>query len=380
MGSAKLRMKPQAIIHLWCPGIEETGGIQHYSACCVQALRELYPQAKIRVFSKNDLVSDTSSSVHAFGRWRGKMHTPVFAATGLAWALWERPDLILATHPHFMKALAPLTRLGIPCLTAAHGVEVWGQLQGRLGEALQQATGVLPVSHYTSAIIKEEAQVPEARLCVVPDTFRESQFTPGPKSVALLQRYGLTVDQPILLTVGRLSASERYKGQDQILRALPLLIRDLPDIRYIIGGRGDDESRLRAIVDALGLAQHVIFTGFIPESELADHYRLTDLYVMPSTGEGFGIVYLESLACGRPCLVGDQDASPEAIDDGRLGFVVPPRDSARIAEAILSFFQRTHKQPWLHEPQALRREVIKLYGQAAFRSYLQTALKKFLTF
>jgi glycosyltransferase involved in cell wall biosynthesis len=130
----------------------------------------------------------------------------------------------------------------------------------------------------------------------------------------------------------------------------------------------------------LGLAQHVIFTGFIPESELADHYRLTDLYVMPSTGEGFGIVYLESLACGRPCLVGDQDASPEAIDGGRLGFVVPPRDSDRIAEAILSFFKRTHKQPWLHEPEALHREVIKLYGQAAFRSYLQTALKKLLTF
>ncbi len=128
----------------------------------------------------------------------------------------------------------------------------------------------------------------------------------------------------------------------------------------------------------LGLEKHVIFTGFIPEAELADYYRLADLYVMPSTGEGFGIVYLESLACGRPCVVGDQDASPEAIDHGRLGFIVPPRDAGRIAEAILKFFRKDHEQPWLHEPETLHREVVKLYGHEAFKAHLQRALAELL--
>ena len=363
-------------IHLWVSGIEETGGIQHYSACCVQALREIYPQARLRIFSKNDAQSDHAACLHAFGRWRGKLHTPVFASTGLAWALRERPDFIFATHPHFMKALAPLTRLGIPCLTAAHGIETWGLMGGRFGAALRQATGILPVSAFTRDVIHREAQVPMSRTCVVPDTFREENYAPGPKSAALLQRYGLKPDQPVILTIGRLSASERYKGQDQVLLAMPSLVRELTDLHYIIGGRGDDEPRLRQLCIELGLEKHVTFTGFIPEAELADHYRLADFYVMPSSGEGFGIVYLESLACGRPCLVGDVDASPEAIDHGRLGFIVPPRDPAQIAAAILSFFRRQHDKPWLHEPETLHREVVKLYGQQAFKKSLEYALSR----
>lgn len=373
-------MRSSPVIHLWCPGIEETGGIQHYSACFVQALRELYPQAKLRVFSKNDVVSNSETAIHAFGKWRGKSHTLVFAVAGLAWALWERPDFIVTTHPHFMKALSWLSRLGIPCLTAAHGIEVWGQLDGNFGKALRAATGVLPVSRFTSEVIARQAGIVQDRLCVVPDTFRESAFWPADKAAYLMERYGLQAQQPILLTVGRLSASERYKGQDQVLLSLPSLISALPDLRYIIGGRGDDESRLRGLVDELGLRQHVIFTGFIPENELADHYRLADLYVMPSTGEGFGIVYLESLACGRPCVVGDRDASPEAIDGGRLGFVVPPRDPQRIAEAILSFFKRDHDRPWLYESDFLHQEVVRLYGMTAFKNALQSALRQFLNF
>lgn len=344
----------------------------------MQALREIYPQARLRIFSKNDVQSDPDTGLHAFGRWRGKLHTPVFAAAGLAWAMLERPDFIFATHPHFMKALAPLTRLGIPCLTAAHGIETWGLMAGSFGAALRQATGILPVSAFTHDVIHREAHVPMSRMCVVPDTFREENFAPGPKSSALLQRYGLKPDQPVILTIGRLSASERYKGQDQVLLAMPSLVRELPDLHYIIGGRGDDEPRLRQLCAELGLEKQVTFTGFIPEAELADHYRLADLYVMPSTGEGFGIVYLESLACGRPCLVGNADASPEAIDHGRLGFIVPPRDPAQIANAMLSFFRRRHDKPWLYEPETLHREVVKLYGQQAFRGYLHLALSELL--
>lgn len=365
-------------IHLWVSGVEETGGIQHYSLCCIRALRELFPQARLRVFSKNDLKSDPAGGFHGFGRLRGMSRTLAFAVSGLAAALWERPDFILTTHPHFMKALAPLAKLGIPCLTAAHGIEVWGQTQGVLGRALRSATGVLPVSFFTRDVLHREAGLPLDRMPVVPDTFREESFIPGPKPNYLLDRHKLKPGQPVLLTVGRLSATERYKGQDQVLQALTGLVQSLPSLRYIIGGRGDDEPRLRQMVADLGLTQHVIFTGFIPESELADHYRLADLYVMPSTGEGFGIVYLESLACGRPCVVGCDDASPEAVDHGRLGFVVPPCEPSQIAASIRSFFLRTHDKPWLHEPETLHREVVRLYGHKAFQESLCQALRGLL--
>jgi glycosyltransferase involved in cell wall biosynthesis len=365
-------------IHLWVSGIEETGGIQHYSACCAEALRELFPESRLRIFSKNDLSSNLATGLHAFGKSQGRLRTPIFAMTGLLWALRERPDFILATHPHFMKALAPLSRLGIPCLAAAHGIEVWGQLSGRLGSAMRAAAGILPVSTFTRDVMHREAGIPLEKMPVVPDTFREHSFSPGPKSEVLLQRYGLSANQPVILTIGRLSAAERYKGQDQMLMSLPAMLRELPNLHYIIGGRGDDEPRLRQIVAGLGLEKHVTFTGFIPESELADHYRLADLYTMPSTGEGFGIVYLESLACGRSCLAGNRDASPEALGDGRWGFVVDPRSPDEIAAAVLSFFQRNHNKPWLHKPEALRAEVSARYGIEAFKSSLSAALIQLL--
>jgi glycosyltransferase involved in cell wall biosynthesis len=359
-------------IHLWVSGLEETGGIQHYSACCIRALRMLFPRARLRVFSKNDMVG--GEDLHVFGHLKGWRKTAAFTAFGLGWALLERPDFILTTHPHFMKALAPLTHLGIPCLTSAHGIEVWGRLQGSLGTALRQATGLLPVSDFTRRVIHQEAGIPLRKMPVVPNTFREEAFAPGPRPPALLKRYGLQEGQPVILTVGRLSAAERYKGHDQVLRALPRVLQELPELHYLIGGIGDDECRLRALVSELGLQRHVTFTGFIPTQELAEHFRLCDLYVMPSTGEGFGIVYLEALACGRACLVGSEDASPEAVDGGRLGWVVSPQDIPAIADAVLRFFSRRHEKPWLHEPEVLHREVVRLYGYQAFLQSLSSAL------
>lgn len=374
--AAKLR---QPVLHLWCSGLDEGGGIQHYTMFCLEALLKSFPDHRIRVFAKNDRSSladlPPGVSHHVSGRWSSRLRTLMYALKGLLYALCERPAFILTTHPHFMKALRLLGGR-TPTLVSAHGIEVWGHLEGTLGTALRRATGLLPVSQFTSEVLQKEGGIPASHIRVVPNTFREDLFTPGPKSVDLLKRYGLKPDQPVLLTVARLSASERYKGQDQILQALPRLLQEMPDLRYLIAGRGDDEARLRQMAADFGVAQAVIFTGFIPEAELADHYRLADLYVMPSTGEGFGIVYLESLACGRPCLAGNLDASSEALDGGRLGFIVDPRDPTAIADAILRFYRRNHDKSWLHEPDTLHQEAVRLFGMVAFEKGLALAIKE----
>jgi glycosyltransferase involved in cell wall biosynthesis len=369
-------------LHLWLPGLTETGGIQHYSVCLLQALRVLYPENEVVVFAKNDLptaqssaVEDPMVTVHGFGHLPGHWRTLAFAASGLAAALRDRPLWVLTTHPHFMKALQWLPK-SIPMLSSAHGVEVWGHLHGGLGRAMRRATALLPVSQCTADHLATAGQVPRSRLHVLPNTFREKLFSPGPKPAALLSRYGLKPDQPVLLTLARLAANEGYKGQDQVLQALPTLLKSFPNLRYLIGGTGDDAPRLRQLASELGVEQAVTFTGFVPESELADHYRLADLYVMPSTGEGFGIVYLESLACGRPCLVGNRDASPEALDGGRLGLVVDPRDPQAIAQAIHDFLTQQDGKPWLHKPATLHQEVSRLFGFEAFKQQLAEALKR----
>ena len=97
---------------------------------------------------------------------------------------------------------------------------------------------------------------------------------------------------------------------------LPALAADVPDVAYLIAGDGDDRARLEKKAAALGVADRVVFAGYVPEEEKADHYRLADAFVMPGRGEGFGIVYLEALACGVPVVASSLDASREAVRDG----------------------------------------------------------------
>lgn len=367
-------------IHVWVPGIADTGGIQHYSWCMTKALRELFPNAQIRVFSRSDLsdfVSEIKNvEVRGFGHRKGRLGHVCFALVAGCALLRQRPSFCMTTHPAFAKVLQWMPMLGIHCLSAAHGVEVWGAPLRRLRSALSRLSGILSVSHFTQNVLIDQGRLNPARVAVLPDTFREDGFSPGPKPLSLLTRHGLRANQPVLLTVGRLAATEAYKGHDQVIAALPAIRASNPEVRYVIVGTGDDQPRLQACAVRHGQSDAVIFAGFIPEHELPEYYRLCDAFVMPSTGEGFGIVYLEALASGRPCIVGNQDASPEAIGNGRWGFAVDPRSPAAIAEAVIKLMTRAHDKPWLHEPATLRQEVIERYGFAAFKQSLVRALQQ----
>src|SRR4029077_11183516 len=169
---------------------------------------------------------------------------------------------------------------------------------------------------------------------ILPDCVDLSIFTPGKKSPTLMARYGLQ-NRTVLLTLGRLATEERYKGIDEVLEILPSLAQAIPDIAYLVVGDGSDRARLEQKARELGLDDRVIFAGRISEEEKPDHYRLADAYVMPSSGEGFGIVFLEALACGIPVTGSKIDGSRDALRDGRLGILVNPADSAELRAAIL---------------------------------------------
>ena len=119
----------------------------------------------------------------------------------------------------------------------------------------------------------------------------------------------------------------------------------MPDIAYLIAGDGDDRARLEQKAADLGVADRVVFAGYVPETEKADHYRLADAFVMPGRGEGFGIVYLEALACGVPVVASALDASREAVRDGMLGEVVDPDDAASVRRGILAALSTERKVP-----------------------------------
>ena len=179
---------------------------------------------------------------------------------------------------------------------------------------------------------------------MVPNCIDTAPYGPGPKRDDLLTRYGLQ-ERTILLTLSRLSADEQYKGHDEVLEVLPDLAKEVPDIAYLICGDGDDRPRLEAKAHRLGVADRVVFAGYIPDREKADHYRLADAFVMPGRGEGFGIVYLEAMACGIPVVASQPTPARKPCVMAKLGVVVDPDDIVSVKRGILHALQTPRGVP-----------------------------------
>ncbi len=373
-------------IHIWVPGIREgAGGIQAFSRVYVQAIREAYPWADIRVFVKNDApVADDplrrmGITFHSMAEFHPALRTLALVVFGLGLGLWERPRCAVTTHLHFLPALRLLQWLrGVKVMSVLHGIEAWNQRNGLRVRAIIAADHLMAVSHHTRQVVIDSYGIDPAKISVVPNTFDTERFAIGPKPEHLLKRYGLRPDQPVLLTVSRLALSERYKGHRQVLIALEAIRRQFPEVRYLVVGTGDDLLLLRDAVRARGLEDCVIFAGQVPGEELPDHYRLCDAFVMPSSKEGFGIVFLEAMASGKPVVAGYLDGSVDALDGGRLGLLVDPNDPAEIAAAVCQVLAHQPPNALWHDPEALRAAVVEQFGYARVSRLLAADLAPLL--
>ena len=252
-----------------------------------------------------------------------------------------RYDLICCGHLRLLP-LAYLAKLKmrVPWLVIIHGTEAWRPTDSRLGNLLvSKVDAFISVSDLTKRRFLEWAKIENNKVFILPNAVELQGYRAGVKDPDLLRRYGLT-GKIVLLTVSRLWATDNYKGIDEVLELLPALAERIPKIVYLVVGEGDDRPRLEAKTRSLGIGDRVVFAGFIPESEKTEHYRLADAYVMPGWGEGFGVVYLEAMACGIPTLGSKLDGSREALRDGDLGILVDPHDRDDLWQGVLEVLKR----------------------------------------
>ncbi len=379
----KCKMPKIPKIHVWLPDILQfKGGIQVYAAFLIQALEQVLPDSDRNVFLKNDthttenIKFDKQTKISFAGRWKSTfLHTPIFAAQVLWAAIAERPDLIICGHINFSPLAAKIFNLlKIPYWVIVHGIDAWNIEDLSKIDGLNSAQKIVSVSNYTRDRVVREQNISPDRIPLLPVTFDANQFTVKPKPQYLLDRYKLAPEQQIILTVTRLASGDRYKGYDQILQALPAIRRQIPNIRYLLVGKGNDRDRIEAMVDDLGVRDCVILAGFVRDHELADYYNLCDLFAMPSKGEGFGIVYLEALACGKPTIGGNQDGAIDALCNGELGVLVNPDSIDEIAETIVQILSKKHSLSILYEPEMLRQNAIAKYGFEQFKRNLVALL------
>ncbi len=231
---------------------------------------------------------------------------------------------------------------GMPFVVYAHGNEILSAAANSwrgARRALRGASAVFANSSYTASLLTERIGVQPQRVQILHPGCDPDEFSPGAPDPSLYANSPLLrTAGPVLLTVGNLV--ER-KGHDLVLKCLPELLKRWPDLVYVVVGEGPNRRPLEQLAQSLGVSGSVCFVGRADERALCNYYRRCDVMVMPSRlraqhndVEGFGIVFLEANACGKPAVGGRCGGMADAIVHGETGFVVDSNDSADLSRHL----------------------------------------------
>jgi glycosyltransferase involved in cell wall biosynthesis len=319
------------------PELLGLGGVQEASRQLVCALQNILARRGLSAsyLGLNDPTGPQFLRIadHSI-RFRGYKREKVrFALRALLLAKNNR--IAIATHPNlavparWMKRLSPAMKTIVVC----HGVEVWELLSSRRRAALLAADIVLTPSTYTAKKLSGVQGVPEDKIRVLPWPINAEMLRMSDSPAALPVPAGFP-NALVILTIGRWAASERYKGADDLIRSIPQLLISFPGLHLVLVGGGDDLSRLKGIAAELGLGTSVRFLEGISREQLAACYSHSDVFALPSTGEGFGIVFLEAMAFGLPLVGAAAGGVTDIVVDGLNGLLVPGNDLTSLVRAL----------------------------------------------
>ena len=238
--------------------------------------------------------------------------------------------------PARLQAVLPAP-LRAPYLLVLLGIEAWRRLSWDRARAVRGATAVLAISRHTLERARPFCPGLE-RARVVPLALSD-RAPAGPVDRALAARLG----EGYVLIVGRMDPRERYKGHDELLEIWPRVRQHVPGATLVVAGGGDDRPRLEAKAELLGVASDVRFEGVVPTERLARLYRDAALFVMPSPNEGFGLVFVEAMRAGTPCIAA-MGAAAEIVEDGSTGFIVGAGDRDALAAALTELLSNSSRR------------------------------------
>jgi phosphatidylinositol alpha-1,6-mannosyltransferase len=244
-------------------------------------------------------------------------------------------DLVFCGHiAHSALAAGIASRLKIPMWLQLHGIDAWTCPRPFIRWGVERSALVTVVSRYTKRRFLNWANIRPELVRVLPNTVSD-RFSPGPKSKDILEQYGLQ-GKRIILTLSRISTHDRYKGHHRVLAVMPDLLREFPNLVYVVAGEGNAREQLQRLALEQGVAAYVKFIGRVGDAQLPDLYRTADVFVMPSTEEGFGIVFLEAMRSGIPAIGGNEDGSMDPLRDGTAGYAVSCDNRGELLDAIRS--------------------------------------------
>ena len=324
------------------------GGIQSYLRDYCAELERRSPGALTVFASTQDPAAAEeydASLPYEVVRWPRRIMLPTPAtARRMAQLITERDiDTVWfgSSTPMALMGAAARRAGASRVVASTHGHEVgWSMVPG--GRSVLRAIGrrtdcLTYVSRYARNRFRD-CFGPDVAWEPMPGGVDSTVFRPDPQGRAMIRaRHGID-DRKVIVCVSRVVAR---KGQDTLVESLPQILHEVPDAHLLIVGPGDYAESLRNRANALGVAEHVTFTGPVDYDELVAHYCAGDVFAMPVrtqgggfSVEGLGIVFLESQACGVPTIAGDGGGAPETVQDGVTGDVVDGTDVAAVASCV----------------------------------------------
>jgi phosphatidyl-myo-inositol dimannoside synthase len=290
-----------------------------------KALQEfaLQNEASVKILSMHDgnetAIDNAYFSSDIFTGYNAAKPTFILDAVKIG----KKSDVVILSHINLLMA-AWLIKKRNPKTTIillAHGIEIWGKLNVQQQKMLGACDKIVSVSNFTKDTIINQHKIAENKCFILNNC---------------IDPFLVRKDDIVLLTLTRLSSKDRYKGYDFVIDAMVDIVKKYKNVKHILAGGCDAEEKafLQNKIAENGLLNHVILTGYLPEEELANHFCLADVYIMPSVKEGFGIVFVEAMYYGVPVIAGNADGSTDALLNGKLGLLINPESKTAIYESI----------------------------------------------
>ena len=369
---------PQKIVVVLSTIFKVHGGIPRFNQMLCLALDQLAPELglDVRVLSQDD--ADEDYLAHG-APWKHARFVPgggqrSLALRTLKTCYTEFPSLLVV-------GLLGMTPLGVACLPAvrrgfgfvAHGTEAWDEPRWTRRFSARRARFAFAVSDHTRRSLARSTGIDPDLVRWLPNTLQPGFESAGSAASDPISEPAAGLE---LLTVARLDGEERAKGVDHSIEAFARLAPRYPPARYRIIGRGSDKPRLIELARSLSLGDRVVFEENLSDAELADAYRRCSMFLLPSGQEGFGIVFLEAMRFSKPCIGGNAGGTPEVIDDGRTGVLVPHGNVDVLESAIESLLADRDLRSGMGR--AGRKRLDRLFVFGRFRERLAGHLRELL--
>jgi phosphatidyl-myo-inositol dimannoside synthase len=328
---------PSNILFTYQIAFSANGGIQNFNRCFIKALDEQTTDAKTSLTISSFYDKSTDANYFKKGKFITYPNKYAYVLSTVLNA--HKYDLIILGHVN-MALIGVIIKLLFPkkqVWVITHGVEVWmpslGFLRNRLLDVVDK---IIAVSQYTKDQMVFHRKINADKISIFYNTINPFFEVPTnfEASEKIKLKYGFPLGSTVLLTVTRIDSNDKYKGYDIVLEAMSKIATK--DIFYIIGGKYDaqEKARIDTLIESYQLQNQVILPGYISDSDLVDYYKYADIFIMPSKGEGFGIVFIEAAVCGAVVIGGNKDGSVDALQNGEYGILVDPDNVIEVKKAI----------------------------------------------